>query len=96
MVAHPCCLRIPLLKGDARFEILAGIGQELQLLIGCFHSGARPKALRLLVAITLAFLPLGIRDRLRAEARAMEVDVRVEEVAQKALAKLAQYWGICA
>ena len=71
IAANLCRLHIQLLKGDAEFEILTGIGQGLQLLIRSRH---------LLVAITLALLPLGIRDRLREEARAVEVDVRVEEV----------------
>ena len=40
-----------------------------QLLIWCLHA---------LIAITLALLSLGIRDRFREEAGAMEVDIRVE------------------
>ena len=38
------------------------------------------KHLHILIAIASALLSLGIRDRLREEARAVEVDVRVEVI----------------
>ncbi len=63
------CIQLP--HSDARFEILTDIGYGFQLLIRRLH---------VLVVIALALLSLGICDRLREEAGAVEVDVRVEVI----------------
>lgn len=69
IVTEPMRGRLQYFKRDPRFQVILGLRERFQLLIGRHH---RP------IVVHLAFLPLRIRPNLRKEAGAMKIDIGIE------------------